>query len=33
LAGGRTLISKFGNVGLSIDETENLPLWATQPDA
>tara|TARA_B110000483_G_scaffold217012_1_gene269061 strand:+ start:1045 stop:2238 length:1194 start_codon:yes stop_codon:yes gene_type:complete len=27
LAGGRTLISKFGNVGLSIDETENLPLW------
>lgn len=33
LAGGRTLISKFGNVGLSIDETENLPLWATQLDA
>ncbi|MCP2504331.1 MAG: mevalonate kinase [Candidatus Poseidoniaceae archaeon] len=33
LAGGRTLISKFGNVGLSIDETENLPLWATQLNA
>ena len=33
LAGGRTLISKFGNVGLSIDESENLPLWATKPKA
>lgn len=30
LAGGRTLISTFGNVGLTIDETENLPLWATE---
>tara|TARA_B110001452_G_scaffold223965_1_gene197359 strand:+ start:420 stop:1745 length:1326 start_codon:yes stop_codon:yes gene_type:complete len=30
LAGGRTLISRFGNVGLSIDESENLPLWATK---
>ena len=27
LAGGRTLISAFGNTGLSIDEAENLPLW------
>ncbi|MFQ3317877.1 MAG: mevalonate kinase [Candidatus Poseidoniaceae archaeon] len=33
LAGGRTLISKFGDVGLSIDESENLPLWATKPNA
>jgi mevalonate kinase len=32
LAGGRTLISKFGNGGLSIDETENLPLWDTKPN-
>ena len=29
LAGGRTLISSFGNTGLSIDEVENLPLWHT----
>ena len=32
LAGGRTLISKFGNVGLSIDESKNLPLWTTKPN-
>jgi mevalonate kinase len=32
LAGGRTLISRFGNAGLSIDETENLPLWDTKPN-
>ena len=29
LAGGRTLISKFGNAGLTVDECENMPLWAT----
>ena len=33
LAGGRTLISSFGNVGLTVDEVENLPLWATERDA
>jgi hypothetical protein len=32
LAGGRTLISTFGNGGLTIDEAENLPLWATERD-
>ncbi len=32
LAGGRTLISTFGNVGLTIEESENLPLWATEQD-
>ena len=29
LAGGRTLISKFGNAGLTIDVCENMPLWDT----
>ncbi|HJL97625.1 MAG TPA: mevalonate kinase [Candidatus Poseidoniaceae archaeon] len=33
LAGGRTLISRFGNAGLSVDECEDLPLWATEPIA
>ena len=27
LAGGRTLISRLGNNGLSIDNYENLPIW------
>ena len=27
LAGGRTLISRFGNAGLSIENSEDLPLW------
>ena len=31
LAGGRTLISRFGNVGLTVDNAGNLPLWATEP--
>ena len=30
LAGGRTLISRFGNVGLTVDNAGNLPLWATE---
>ena len=32
LAGGRTLISTFGNPGLTIEESENLPLWDTEHD-
>jgi len=27
LAGGRSLISRFGNAGLTIDVCENMPLW------
>ena len=30
LAGGRTLISKFGNSGLSIEKCENMPLWSSE---
>lgn len=33
LAGGRTLISTFGNTGLTIDEAENLPIWVTEQNA
>jgi hypothetical protein len=27
LAGGRSIISRFGNAGLTIDVCENMPLW------
>ena len=32
LAGGRTLISTFGNAGLTVEESEKLPLWVTEQD-
>ena len=32
LAGGRTLISCLGSSGLSIDDSQNTPLW-TKRDA
>jgi hypothetical protein len=27
LAGGRTLISRLGSSGLSIDDSQNAPFW------